>query len=359
MEQQKVKSAFKSLTPTDSEYLNYMMGRFSKYERALPQPSLNVQSVHEVVTFELVRIEDLEPAALWKKLWLLLKPQSWLTVMVPLITIANLETGKVGLPGIILAVILVGLMVYANWQADLADHLEGWDRLFSGNNKSVLQKGWFTGQQLGIWSKYLLAGVFLFGIPVLLKFPWVLAPYTLAALCLLLLLPRWWRKSLWPGLSSFCIFLLAGPLLTIGIDLAFDGLFSWSSFFLGVSWGLWMSFVRQQKIFTKQWHHNRRGSAFSFLGLGFDRSKALMRLLIPTVPMVSIFSTIFVSGGAAWFFPLLVVHSLFVFWEIQINEKVQSSVGSSLENLEKLFDWHHFFISLIMIIGALVWKTTL
>lgn len=352
-------STFKTLTPRDPDYMPYMMGEFSSVERALPQPSLNPHSINEIVTFEIKKIENLDSAPLREKLWLLLKPQSWLTVLVPLVMIANMETRATGGVGFVLACVLLLLMVFANWQADLADHLEGWDRLQGGNNKSVLQNGWYTGHQLKSWSRYLLGGAFLLGISLVMKFLWVLVPYSLAVSAILLLLPRWWRKSLWPGLSSFCIFLLTGPLLTIGIDLSFDGHFSWSSLFLGISWGLWMSFGRQQKIYTKQWYLYQKQAPYFFLGLGFDRSKALMRLLIPTVSMAMVFFTILVSGGAAWFFPLLVVHSAFVILELQYNEKVQSSIGSSLQALQQIFNWHHYAISLVMIMGSIIWKTTL
>jgi hypothetical protein len=349
---------YKTLTPKNAEYKSYLMGEFSAEERAIPQPSLNLQSINEIVTFEIRPIAQLEAAPLWKKLWLLLKPQTWLTVLVPLIMIANIERGATIQPALLLSLVLLGLLIVANWKADLADHLEGWDRLQCGSEKSVLQKGWFTGQQLVRWSWVLLSVSILFGLPLLKQLPWVLVPYAIAVLSLLLLLPRWWRKSIWPGLSSFCIFLLTGPLLTVGIDLAFDGEFSRNSLFLGICWGLWMSFVRQQKIYTKQWYLYQKQAPYFFLGLGFDRSKSLMRLLIPGIPLLMVLMTMFVNGGAAWFFPLSVVHFVFVYFELQWNEKVQTSIGSSLQNLQKLFDWHFYAIALIMVMGAVVWKTT-
>jgi hypothetical protein len=55
---------------------------------------------------------------------------------------------------------------------------------------------------------------------------------------------------------------------------------------------------------------------------------------------------------------LSVVHFVFVYFELQWNEKVQTSIGSSLQNLQKLFDWHFYAIALIMVMGAVVWKTT-
>lgn len=348
---------FKSLTPKDPQYKSYLMGEFSDTDRAIPQPSLNAHSVNEIVTFEIVPKNQLEKASSMQKIRVLLKPETWLTVLVPLIVIANLETGKVAGVSFQLAVVLLLLMTFANWQTDLADHLEGWDRLQGAYPKSALQKGWMTGVQLKKGSFFVLGLAFLFGVSLILKQPWVLVPYTLAVLSLLLLLPRWWRRTLVPGLSTVLIFLLTGPLLTIGIDLTFDGKFSLSSFFIGAAWGIWMSFARQQKIYTKQWHFYQKNSAYFFLGLGFDKSKALMRLLIPTVPGAMILMSLFISGGSAWFFPLLVVHSAFVFLELQANEKVQSSIGSSLLNLQMLFQWHHYVLSLVMIMGSMVWKT--
>lgn len=358
-ETQTRKPRFKTLTPQDPDYLGYMMGGFSETQRAIPQASLNLKSMNEIVTFEIHPVEVLTAVPLWKKLWLLLKPSTWLTVLVPLIMMANLEPQRVGGMGVALALVLVMLMVFANWQADLADHLEGWDRLQGGHSKSVLQKGWYTGLQLQKWSKFLLVAIALFGLPLIFQYPWVLVPYALGVLALLLLLPRWWRKSLWPGLSSLCIFLLAGPLLSVGIDLAFDGQLTRNSWFLGIAWGLWMSFVRQQKIYTKQWYLHQKRPPFFFLGLGFDRSKALMRLMIPLIPMAMVFSAFFVQGGAAWFLPLIVVHTAFVLLELQLNEKVQSTVGSSLDNLQRVFHWHHSVTAFIMIMGSIIWKTAI
>lgn len=360
MDQQKeVMSSYKSLTPKDSEYKEYMMGRFSDTERAIPQISLNPQCVNEIVTFEIRKIEHLEPASLGRKVWLLLKPHTWLTVIVPFIVISRVDLSHSISTNIILLLSLISLMVYANWQADLADHLEGWDRLSGGNDKSVLQKGWFTGQQLKQWSQGILFANVVIGIPLIMNNPWVLVPYALGVLALLFLLPRWWRQSVGLGISSLCIFLLSGPLLAIGIDLAHDAQLNKNSLFLGVAWGLWMSFVRQQNVYSKQWRLFQKKSSYAFLNLGFDRAKALMRLMIVVVPGMMLFNFIFVSGGAAWFFPLLVTHSFFIFWELNYNEKVQSSIGSSLKNLHSLFRWHFYAVSIMMVIGAMIWKTTL
>jgi len=359
MDQQELISSYKSLTPKDSEYLNYMMGSFSETERAIPQSSLNPQTMGEIVTFEIRKIEDLESATILRKLMILLKPQTWLTVLIPFIVISRVDASSAFSTTMLLLFSLITLMIYANWQTDLADHIEGWDRLNGENNKSVLQKGWFTGQQLQKWSKGVLAFNLILGIPLIMSNPWVLVPYALGVLALLLLLPRWWRQSVGTGVSSLFIFLLTGPLLAIGIDLAIDGKMNKNSLFLGIGWGVWMSFRRQQSVYSKQWKPFYKNSTYSFLSLGFDRAKALMRLMIVGVPGIMLLSFIFVSGGAAWFFPLLVTHSFFVFWELHYNEKIQSSISSSLKSLQILFRWHFYAISMMMVIGAIIWKTTI
>lgn len=359
MEQQELTNSYKSLTPKDAEYLKYMMGSFSETERAIPQASLNPQSVSDVVTFEIKKIEALELASPLKKILMLLKPQSWLIVLVPFIVVGRMDVHSTFATQLMLFLSLVTLMIFANWQTDLVDHLKGWDRLSGEKNKSVLQKGWFTGQQLQQWSKGVLIFNVVLGIPLIMNNPWVLVPYALGVLALLLLLPRWWRQPVKTGFSSLVIFLLTGPLLSVGIDLALDGKMNKNSLFLGVAWGLWMSFMRQQNAYTQQWRSFYKNSSYSFLNLGFDRSKALMRLIIVGVPGIMLMSFIFVSGGAAWFFPLLVTHSFFVFWELHFNEKVQSSVGSTLKSLQTLFRWHFYVVSVMMVIGAIIWKTTL
>lgn len=349
---------FKSLTPKDPEFLSYMLGSFSETERAIPQHSLNLHTKNEVVTFEIRNIEALEYSPLWKKLWILLKPQSWLTVLIPLFMMSRVVVESNSLLTLELGVILTLLMIYSSWQADLSDHLEGWDRHHSDTNKSVLLKGWYTGQQLRRWSQRIMGICFVLGIPIILNHPWTLIPYSVLTLVLLMLMPRWWRKSTMPGVSSLCIFLLSGPLLTMGIELVFDGQMTKNSFFLGMAWGLWMSFMRQQKIYVRQWRHYQKQASYYFLGLGFDKAKSLMRLLIMVMPGVMLLPFLFVKGGSAWFFLLLVVHSAFVFWELHFNEKIQSSISSNLRLLEKLFQWHYYIISIMMMVGAIVWKLT-
>lgn len=358
MEKETTPPTFKSLTPRDPEFHKYLMGDFSSNYRAIPQASLNLQNLNEIVTFEIRAVDHLKPASPLVKSWTLLKPATWLTVLVPLMMISNLQKGPTAGVTVLLALVLLLLMTFANWKADLADHIEGWDRLQGGHETSLFKNGWFTGTQIQKWSYGVLGSAALLGIPLLLKQPWVLVPYALAITALLVVLPRWWRKSIWPGVSSFCIFLLTGPLLTVGIDLVFDGEFSRASVALGMSWGLWMSYVRQQKIYTKQWFLHHKQPTFFFLGLGFDRSKAWMRLMILVVPIFMLFHFLFVPGGAAWFFPLLVIHALFVFLELQLNEKVQTSIGSTLRDLQRLFHWHHWVTALIMVMGSIVWKNT-
>ncbi len=251
------------------------------------------------------------------------------------------------------------LMVYATLQTDLADHLDGWDRTHRGHDKSALQKGWFTGVQIKKWSKVVLFSARLLSVPLLYSHPMVLLPFSMLVLGLLLLIPRWWRRSSFPGLASLCIFMLTGPMLTAGMDIALSGGMSWRSLVLGMVWGLWISYVRQQRIYTRQWPVQDKTSPYSFLGLGFDRSKSLMRILIPTVPAMMLLIMVFVSGGSAWFFPLMVVHAAFGYWELHFNEKVQSSMGSSLKFLQKLFMLHHLVVSLVMIFGAIISKSIL
>lgn len=358
-QQQDFSNTYKSLTPRDSQYHSYLMGSFSDTERAIPQPSLNPHSANDIITFEIRAINKLEPASNFKKMSLLVKPQTWLTVFIPWLVISRIEATSTLTTALLLLISLVSLMVYANWQADLADHLAGWDRLDEDQEKSVLQKGWFTGHQLQMWSRGILIFNFILAIPLIMHQPLVLVPYILSVLSILLFLPKWWRQSLRPGVSSFFIFLLAGPLLTIGIDLAIDGQLTKNSVFLGFAWGLWMSFVRQQNIYCKQWRPLNKQPSYSFLNLGFDRAKALMRLLIVMIPGVMLMNFVFVSGGAAWFFPMLVTHSFFVFWELHFNEKIQSSISSSLRSLQTLFRWHFYVVSMMMVIGAIIWKTTL
>lgn len=348
---------YKSLTPRDPEFQSYLMGDFSDSERAIPMPGLNLQTINDVVTFEVGPKELVENAHPLRKLLALLKPETWLTVLVPLLVVHHLNPETSWMVTLWLGLVLLLALTFANWKSDLSDHLEGWDRLQGSQSTLVLQKGWFTGVQLQKWGRGVLAAAVILGVPLMAKYPWVLAPYLVLALVLLILIPRWWRRSTLPGLASFLIFLLTGPLLTTGIDLTLNGHLNTDSLLVGVMWGLWMSFVRQQRIYTKQWYLYQRKPSASFIGLGFDRTKALMRLMIPGIPMLMVLVSLFLKGGAAWFFPLVVVHLVFISLELQVNEKIQSSIGSHLNILQKLFYWHHWATALVLLLGSILWIT--
>lgn len=351
------KPVYKTLTPRDAQFQSYLMGDFSEKERAIALPGLNLQTVNEVVTFEIRPLENLEKGSVLQKTIFLLKPGTWLTVLVPLLVVRNLGPETSWSATLWLGWILLLTLTFANWRSDLADHIEGWDRLQGGQSHNVLQNGWFTGFQIKKWGWRVLGSALLFVVPLIKSHPWVLFLYALGVLSLLLLLPRWWRMSSMPGVSSFILFLLTGPLLATGIDITLNHRVSSDAILVGVMWGLWMSFLRQQKMYTKQWYvHQRKPSSF-FIGLGFDRSKALMRLLIPTVPVIMILISLFLKGGAAWFFPLTVVHLIFISLELPANEKIQSSIGSHLQTLQTLFRWHYWALALVLVLGSLLWST--
>ena len=56
-----------TLTKANSEFESYLLGSFSRTERAIPVQSLNISTGAEQVTFEIVAIEEIQVPKLFSK----------------------------------------------------------------------------------------------------------------------------------------------------------------------------------------------------------------------------------------------------------------------------------------------------
>src|SRR5262245_11697931 len=75
----------KTISHCDPEFNSYLDGSFSDDLRALPVRSLNVDTLNEEVTFEIVPVDEIQKPSRLKIIWLLMRPQSLAFSMGPML----------------------------------------------------------------------------------------------------------------------------------------------------------------------------------------------------------------------------------------------------------------------------------
>ncbi len=260
----------KTVSGRDPEFTKYLRGTFSKTHRAIPVQSLNVNTDAEEVTFQIIPVRDIKvPSALVK--WIeVFKLRSFVLLGFPLflILVKNTYFDEIEMDPILVLTTVLGcfsLLVGGNLLNDFFDHMRGFDRIHPDQQRRPIQEGWVTAEATRQWSAvYLVLGVLL-GIPAMIVTP---------ELVLFALVPG--SVALWSWLSAkrgvryrrgteFLIFLMAGPLLTTGFQLAVSGVFELESLWIGILSGIFCVFFMHLKTFGSSSSILRRDFKIQFL----------------------------------------------------------------------------------------------
>lgn len=271
----------KTLSKIDPEFESYLSGTFSKDHRAIPLQSLNVDTEGEQVTFRIVPISEIETPSFLQKWAEVFKVRSFLLMGLPLLLILtkNSYFDEIEMDPVLVICTVLGcfsLLVGGNLLNDYFDHMRGFDRVHPDQQKKPIQEGWVTAEATRKWSGFYLAvGVFL-GIPAVFVNP---------ELLLFCLVPA--SVGLWVWLSAvrgaryrrgseFLVFLMAGPLLTVGFQMALTGLFELESLWIGVLTGQISVFLMHLKNFRFIVVNGLSGFQNSIQRFGFEGSKKFL-----------------------------------------------------------------------------------
>lgn len=275
-------SQFVTLKKSDPLFMSYLLGTFSKDERAVPTQSFYVGSAQEEVTFRIVKKEDLK-----KPHFLLLYLQAFrisnvLYVLVPflLVSVKNIidhelsdfRTALLACWGVVLG------FIAAQLRNDYLDHLKGFDRLFEKAGSRAIQKAWLTAAEVRRWSYFFLILSLCFAIPVFLKQPKV---GLLVVLSLMLTLGAQFsrRTSFKYHIGGeFLLFLLLGPLLFSGYQLSFGQPLDQEIFVLGAVWGWLLVGQIHLKNFAQIFDLSHAGFKNTINWLGFDQARGFIAL---------------------------------------------------------------------------------
>lgn len=208
---------WKTISRKDREFVSYLDGSFSSTEFALPVRSLNVGSLLEQVTFEIVQREKIARPSRARVLLTLARPASLVFSFAPMMAVwffnlSSHATPTTNLFGPLLA--MAGVIVFhaaVNFFNDYGDHMRGEDRLRSHGGSRVIQRGWMRARDVKLLAWILVALTALCGLPTLLASPAVAIAGVVVLVALEFAFQRLRLKK--RGWAEILAFVLTGPML--------------------------------------------------------------------------------------------------------------------------------------------------
>lgn len=349
-------SALVTVRRADPHFRRYLEGSFSKTERALPVQSLNLDSDQEVVTFKIVPLKDLgRPNSF--KVWMgALRLPTLLSVFGLLLwSFASLppEIREEDI-GWVLVLALLALVLAVRLRNDQQDYLTGYDRVRPERGNLALKKGWLTTRQFGTLSHFLFFVASALGTLLLLVRPelWkVLVPTIALGLWVFV---RGDRPLSERPMSQLILFLLSGPLLAIGADLALAGIFRWESVFYGALWGWGLLFSQHVRDLENLVVEGQAGPATVVGHLGFDRSVRVIYLWwLALIVGLTVLQGIYLFRLVSL---VLIMSLLLVSWPfLKELRKLASPAGSAVRKLRQRADYLYLGFCFIWILDCFWW----
>lgn len=325
-----------TLSRVDPLCEKYLLGSFSKEERAIPIQSLNVNTESEQITFRLEPVAGIARPWFYARWAVMLRAHHLVLVFFPIFAVLAKnwldETLFTPLIATSSSLAALFLMVAVNFRNDSMDHLKGLDRIHPSAGSRALQKGWVTAQYLLRLSIAFLTLGILFGLPAIYVHPEVL--FLLAGLAGLGLFGMTSYKM---GLkyrrwSEMTVFLLLGPMLTIGLQISCGSGFDLESLLLGIVTGWFAVFVLHLQNFQLLMVHDQAGFQNTVTWLGFEKGKRLLAVWWG-IFLVTFLCYHWFFAKQAWFFFYLILAAGSVgltLWQLKM---LKTTVGSRLKNV--------------------------
>ncbi len=273
-------SSLITLSKNSPEFESYLLGTFDRSKRALPVQTLNVNSAAETVTFRVVDLNEIKLPSGIKIFFQSLKVRSYFLVLMPLflVLIKNLSEGNVFDPwGALLVVAGLKLaFASANLRNDYLDHMKGLDRVLGESGSRAIQNGWITAAQVKFISNIFLALALVCALPLVVAIPetlWVVGAGLFVGLWAQFQKQNSFKYQIGGELA---IFVLLGPLLTLGAQMAMGGGFDIQVLCLGALWGWAVLFVVHLRNFRSILPSIQAGFSNTVNWLGFDKARRLL-----------------------------------------------------------------------------------
>lgn len=269
-----------TLSKGSPQFETYLLGTFSQDLRAIPVQTLNVNSASETVTFRIVPVASLRRPSVLAVFLQTFKVKSFLLILMPLFLVLTKNiVDKDTLDPMLTILATFGVLLAflaVNLRNDYMDHMKGVDRVMETSGSRAIQNGWVTAAQVKKYSSVILFLALFCALPI----AWA-APSVLTVLVPGLAVGLWaqFKKQ-----NSFkyriggelALFLMLGPLLTVGYQLSMGMPWDVETLWLGGLWGWLVLFVVHLKNFTHILPGAQAGFTNTINWLGFDKARRLL-----------------------------------------------------------------------------------
>jgi len=325
-----------TLSQSSPKFESYLLGNFAKNKRALPLQTLNVNSAAETVTFKIVDVKDIQKPPLLVRWAMLLKVRSFLFLLVPLFLVLTKNIAdETRIDPLMTAVATAGVFlafIAVNLRNDFIDHMRGVDRVLDRSGSRAIQRGWTTASRVKHLSSFFIILALLCGVPVIVAVPAVGEIVGAAAVIGLWAQFRKRNSFKYRIGGELVLFIMLGPLLTVGYQLAMGAQLDAEVCWLGCLWGWLILFIVQLKNFTHIFVSSQAHFTNTVTWLGFDKSR---RMLAMWWGLFILFNLMYHIKFAGFYWGWFITASLAIFsirFILQLKT-ISSPVGSELRHV--------------------------
>ena len=341
---------FITLKKNDPDFLNHLWGSKETQQRAIPVKTYNLGTEEESVTFELKEISKIQKPSNLKVVASLIKLKSFILILFPLFFVLakNSVDNRFFDPHSMLLVSIATLLLFAglNIRNDVYDHISGFDRVNLDSTRKPIRLGWISAHKASRISLWLILASAILVLPVALV--QIELPRVIAVALILFFAGRFAKDNSYKNqhFGEFILFMLIGPALVSGYQVALGSGVDTEVLAFGVLWGFAVLYLIQVNNFSHIMTSSQSGIRNSMTKLGFDWSQKF--LLIGWVVFIGLwvlFHYFYSSTFWAVFGSLLLI-----FWSIPMFMKIsniKSPMGSGLQTVRK--EAYKTFIMMVFI----------
>jgi|GEM_PF-917538 len=333
-----------TLKKSDTNFFEYLWGAnpngehnaLPKTQRAIPVKTYNLGTPEESVTFELKNITDTKKPSFFVFASSLIKLNSFVLILLPLLYILtkNFITKNLTDPLAILLAALSAVLLFAgfNIRNDVNDHTSGFDRVNLGTSCKPIQMGWISAHKAARLSLILILISGVLALPVVFLHPQLL--WIIVFSFVLFFIGRFTKNNSYKQqhLGEFILFILAGPALVLGYQVAMGAGLDVQAVSFGTLWGFGVLFLIQINNFSHIMTSSQAGIKNTMTQLGFDRAQ---KFLVLSWVLFLIFWILFhyYFANIYWliFGSLLLVFCSVPFFKKILN--IKSPMGSDLPHI--------------------------
>jgi 1,4-dihydroxy-2-naphthoate octaprenyltransferase len=347
-------SEFITVERSHPQFKDYLSGEFSSEYRALPVRSLNIDRASEKVTFQIVKVGDLDKPSLPLVLAQIFRLDLLTLTLTPAATVAALLANQLTEPHLIFLTLLSLAFLHgaAFSRNDFVDHMRGIDRLNEKGGSRVIQKGWLraiTVQRL-YWGLLVIAT--LLAAPVLTRMPeLIFLAIAVAGLGVLGYSKLRWGSGHWM-FGDLAVFLCLGPMLALGMSWVVarevSGFMTW----VGVYFGLLSLAYLEIRHTISNVVDDEAGLATLPVRWGFDRAKLVIVGLLVAAAVLAAYLISIVQPGPLSLLGLPLVAALA--WVAQKGFAVSSPLSSGLYELPKKVAQVHLVSGFYLILVSML-----